>query len=67
MTTAYEQSDGSEEKTWRRTIQNTEREAAQEREAEVCKRLAISAFRKFSFPYGDRLTIISSMACAARL
>lgn len=43
-----EQSDGSEEKTWRRTIQNTKGEAAQEREAEVCECLAIGAVGKFS-------------------
>jgi hypothetical protein len=49
-----EQSDGSEENTWRRAIQNTKGEAAQDRDAEVCKRLAIGAFRKFSFPRGPR-------------
>ena len=49
-----EQSNGSEENTWRRAIQNTKGEAAQDRDAEVCDGLAIGAFGKFSFAHGLR-------------
>ena len=39
-----EQFTGSEEKTWRRAIQNTKAESADEREAEVCECIAIGVF-----------------------
>jgi hypothetical protein len=51
-----EQVNGSEEKRWRRAIQDAKRQTAQHGEAEVCERLAIDAFGKFSVGHRLRKT-----------
>ena len=51
---AHEQLNRSEQKTWRRGVQDTKSNAGENSQAEVCERLAIGGVGKFSFPHGLR-------------